>query len=125
MLTDMKRRTHSADSNEPRSKFSTNTSTSSLRAHLFKFHLDEWVEECDKRDIKITAAEAKPSVNSYRRQKGQTHSCPGADPGTRKKYSNEAFVDALAEFIVADDQVTMFFLLLLRCGAFTATYTVH
>jgi len=93
---------------------------------LFKFHLDEWVEECDKRDIKITAAEVKPSVDSYWRWKGQMHSCPGADPCTQKKYSNEAFVDVLAEFIIADDQVTMFCVFfLLRCGEFTAMYTVH
>jgi len=72
---------------------------------LYKFHLNEWFEECDKHSIKITADKAKPWVDSYRRWRSQTREYPSVDPGTRKKYSNEAFVDALAEFIIADDQV--------------------
>jgi hypothetical protein len=104
----MGRTLHSADPDEPRSQFSTSTGTGTLRQHLCKFHLDEWVDECDKHGYKITAKEAQAAVDSYRRRKGQTRVQAGTDPGPRKKYSNEAFVDALAEFIIADDQVTKF-----------------
>ena len=104
----MGRTLHSADPDEPRSQFSTSTGTGTLRQHLSKFHLDEWVDECDKHGYKITAKEAQAAVDSYRRRRGQTRAQVGADPGPRKKYSNEAFVDALAEFIIADDQVTKF-----------------
>jgi hypothetical protein len=43
----MNRRLHSADHNEARSMYHTSTSTGTLCSHLYKFHLDEWVEECD------------------------------------------------------------------------------
>jgi hypothetical protein len=99
---------HSADPEEPRSQFSTSTSTGTLRQHLLKFHLDEWVQECDKHGVQITAKDARDAVQSYRRRKGQNRDQANADPGPRKKYSNEAFVDALAEFIISDDQVTLF-----------------
>jgi hypothetical protein len=82
--------------------------TGTLRQHLCKFHLDEWVDECDKHGYKITAKEAQAAVDTYRRRKGQTRAQASTNPGPRKKYSNEAFVDALAEFIIADDQVPKF-----------------
>lgn len=104
----MGRTLHSADPDEPRSQFSTSTGTGTLRQHLCKFHLDDWVDECDKHGYKITAKEAQAAVDSYRRRKGQTRAQTSANPGPRKKYSNEAFVDALAKFIIADDQVIEF-----------------
>jgi hypothetical protein len=70
------------------------------------------VDECDKHDYKIMAKEAQAAVDSYRQQKGHTHAQAGTDPSPHKKYSNEAFVDVLAEFIIADDQVTKFLIYL-------------
>jgi len=77
---------------------------------LYKFHLDKWVAECDKLSIKITAKDAQGVVDSYRQRKGQISKQENANLGSRKKYSPEAFVDALVEFIVADDQVSVLFL---------------
>ena len=43
------------------------------------------------------------AVNSYHQKHGQKSE--SSKPTERKKFSNEAFVDALAAFIVQDDQV--------------------
>jgi len=77
---------------------------------LYKLHLDKWVAECDKLGIKITAKDAQSVVDSYRQRKGQIPKQENADLGPHKKYSPEAFVDALVEFIVVDDQVSVLFL---------------
>jgi len=110
-LTLLCRRMHSADPTESCSHFSTSTATGTLRQHLYKFHLDKWVAECDKLNIKITAKDAQSVVDSYRQRKGQVSKQENADLGPHKKYSPEAFVDALVEFIVVDDQVSVLLLL--------------
>lgn len=94
-------------------KFSLDTGTSTLRAHLFTHHLDVWVEGCDKFKINITAANAKASVAEYRARKNQgrgtSQSTEGDRPDDLKDFSHEAFVDAITQFIIADDQVGSLF----------------
>lgn len=107
LLTIINRRDHAANPAEPPSRFNTSTATGPLRQHLFKVHLEEWVETCDKEDIKIVASEAREHVEAYRKERGASTTAPGGHfPNVeRRKYSSEAFVDALAAFIIADDQV--------------------
>ena len=87
------------------STFSLKTGTGVLRRHLFEHHIDSWIEGCDKLRIPITAKEAQRAVTDYRRRKGQanTNSTENAKPG--RPFSQEAFVDAIVEFVVSDDQV--------------------
>lgn len=81
--------------------FSLTTSTSVLRRHLFENHLDLWITACDDMKIKITAKEALPVIEAHRQEPQKTPL-----EAARPEFSKEAFLDALVEFIVADDQVT-------------------
>ncbi|KAJ7474133.1 hypothetical protein FB451DRAFT_997660, partial [Mycena latifolia] len=65
-----------------------------------------WVEGCDRLKYQIKAKEALPYVNEYRvRKQGKTGTAPNPEPDkNRQEFSQEAFVDALVEFIVGDDQ---------------------
>jgi hypothetical protein len=82
--------------------FGQTTSTSVLRRHLFESHLDLWIAACDDMKIRITAKEALPVIEAYRQEPQQTQL-----EAARPEFSKEAFLDALVEFIVADDQVSL------------------
>lgn len=97
------RRIHASNSEHERTTFKPGSSTTTLRAHLSRFHLDEWVEYCDKHGIPTKWKDTEAAVNSYRQKHGQKSE--SSKPTEHKKFSNEAFVDALAAFIVQDDQV--------------------
>ena len=85
--------------------FSVKTGTGVLRRHLYEHHANSWIEGCDKLRIPITAKEAQRVVSDYRRQSGQASANNVENSQTRCPFSNEVFVDAIVEFIVADDQV--------------------
>ena len=78
------------------------TSTSNLRKHLYSDHIEEWVTACDDLKIKIIAKAALPAVHKF-------HDEPGVTPleSERQEYTKEAFVEAILEFIVGDDQVCL------------------
>ena len=66
--------------------------------------MDSWVSACDDLKIEITAQEAQPVLQEYCNlpKKGSLEdSCPD--------FSRETFIDALVEFVVADDQVNVWF----------------
>ena len=71
-----------------------------MRKHLFTEHIDEWVPACQDLNIWISAAAAMPSVRKFLNEPEDTPL-----ESEHPKYSKEAFVDALVEFIVGDDQV--------------------
>lgn len=102
------RQQHAADPHTASKLFATTTSTGVLRRHLYETHLDVWVAGCDQLNINIKAKEAKPHVDEYRRRKQQTTgAAPTEEPGKKRtSFSKEAFVDAIVEFIAADDQVS-------------------
>lgn len=98
--------------------FGNDTSTSTLRAHLFNNHIGLWVEGCDKSKISITAEAAKGPVAHYRASKGQGFSVPlssGGRPDDIREFSYETFVDAITQFIIADDQVNFSVLSSFEC----------
>ena len=102
------RHQHSADATFEVFGFSCKTGTSSLCAHLTKFHLAQWVDGCDQFKIPITTEIAKHAVASYRASKGQSSSQSTSLKERLEdicEYSYEAFVDAITQFIIADDQV--------------------
>lgn len=88
--------------------YSNTTSTTVMRKHLAENHLSAWVDGCDRLNIKISASRnIQKDIDSFRWQTqnqplGETDE--EANP-SRAQYSPEAFVDAIMEFIVADDQV--------------------
>ncbi|KAF9036353.1 hypothetical protein BJ165DRAFT_631958 [Panaeolus papilionaceus] len=89
--------------------FALGTGTSPLRKHLAKEHLGEWVDACDKFKIPITISSLQEVVNAHRQKKGRatTDAHSGQPPSHQTSFSPEAFLDAITEFIVADDQVSL------------------
>ncbi|KAJ6576013.1 hypothetical protein DFH09DRAFT_914990, partial [Mycena vulgaris] len=86
--------------------FAMTTSSGVLRKHLYEHHLEAWVEGCDKLKYTIKARKTLQYVDAYRARKaGKTGTAPNPEPDkNRQEFSQEAFVDALVEFIVGDDQ---------------------
>ncbi|KAL4254558.1 Zinc finger BED domain-containing [Pleurotus pulmonarius] len=81
------------------------TSTGGLRKHLYLDHLDSWVLACDHAGLKITAKEAQEFVTKFRQRHGNTLADGERRPSAAARpYSPEAFVDAIIEWIIADDQ---------------------
>ena len=82
--------------------FGLATRTGILRCHLYENHLDLWVTACDKLKIMITVKDTQPAIAAFHQEPSKT--CLET---ARTEYSKEAFLNtnALAEFIVADDQV--------------------
>lgn len=79
------------------------TGTTVLRSHLCNEHLGPWVEGCDKFKIPIVAKTFQGRIDEYRNQNGGGQEREDPTLPTRA-YSREAFVDAIVEWIVADDQ---------------------
>ena len=90
--------------------FSKATGTTVLRNHLASEHVASWVDTCDKFKIPIKAQVAQKAVNDYRQKRGQPQAPSNGSqvpPPPIHEYSREAFVDAIVEWIVADDQVCL------------------
>jgi hypothetical protein len=79
--------------------YGAKTSVSILRRHLFTCHIEDWLAGCEKHKLAITAKEALEAIAAF---KGTQ---PESQAQQRPHFTPEAFVDALAEFIVATDQV--------------------
>lgn len=87
--------------------YGASTASGTKRKHLFTVHLDDWVSSCDDLKIKITAKEAQPFVHEYRARQGQPSSFTRLqDVNEIPPFSNDTFIDAIVDFIVADDQVS-------------------
>lgn len=85
-------------------RYGKKTSTTVRRSHLCESHTGAWIDACDKLGINITAKGAQNTVWNYWKQHNQASSA--ADPeDLRKPFTPQAFVDAIVEFIVSDDQV--------------------
>ncbi|KAJ7860276.1 hypothetical protein B0H14DRAFT_2576767 [Mycena olivaceomarginata] len=98
------RQQHATDTHIGTTKFAKSTSTGVLRKHLYEHHIDVWVEGCDQLKIPIKAKEAAKFVDAYRVRKHQkTGNTSNSEPGKRKSFSQEVFVDTIVEFIVGDD----------------------
>lgn len=101
------RHQHTVDPTHEVFPFGFSTGLSSLHAHLFNQHIEEWVASCDKFNIPITAEAGWGPVANHHASGGQgSTSTPSNDrPPGICEYSHEAFVDTITEFIIANDQV--------------------
>ena len=76
--------------------------------HLAENHLSVCIDGCDRLNIKISASRnIQKDIDSFQQQ---TQNRPISETDKKAnqpqvQYSLEAFVDAIMEFIVADDQV--------------------
>jgi hypothetical protein len=85
--------------------FAMTTGTGVKRLHLVDCHVDKWVSSCDRLKLPITAKTVQDAVCNYRKRQGQVFSLSSTDSITRSSFSQEAFVNAIMNFIIADDQV--------------------
>jgi len=67
---------------------------------LYGRHIENWVKACDDEKIKIRGVDAMRAVRRFRNLPEPTDL-----EGDHPEFSKDAFEDALAEFIVGDDQV--------------------
>ncbi|KAF7372427.1 HAT family dimerization domain-containing protein [Mycena venus] len=110
---------HATDPHTATTKFSASTSSGVYRKHLYENHIEAWVEGCDQLKISIKAKEAKKHVEAYRAHKHQKTAGEKSNPEQGKQrtpFSQEAFVDALVDFIsinvVENEQLRAIFLML-------------
>ena len=90
--------------------FTKGNGTSSMWKHLANEHIEWWVSICNQEGIKITASTVQWQVEAYCTACGQPSEDSESKSGaTRQKYSREAFVDAMVEWVVVDDQVQLFY----------------
>ena len=94
------RKEHEANHKHEVVSFSGVTGISNVCRHLFKHHIGDWVKACDDLKIPIHGADARVAVRKFKNLP-----MPTDLEADRPEYSKEAFTDALAEFVVADDQV--------------------
>lgn len=94
------------NSNFQVTKYAKSTGTNILRKHLYKFHIKEWVKQCDEKGIAISGEEAQAAVAEYREECGESLEGAGVQGSqTRQRFTSENFVNALIKFVVSDDQV--------------------
>jgi hypothetical protein len=81
--------------------YAMTTSVGTLRRHLYTIHPKEWSAQCKAHGIPITAKSALAAIAAF-------HGVEPAQDQPRPQFSQERFVDALVEFIVANDLVGLF-----------------
>jgi len=88
--------------------FSTTTGTSGLHKCLADYHLSTWISGCDQLDIEITVAAVQSQLIQHQ-QRQDWQSCDNTNGSSlqAQEYSPEAFVDAIMEWIITDDQVSL------------------
>jgi hypothetical protein len=101
---------HSANPVYHVATFGADTGTGNLCRHLFTTHLEQWVTFCNQQGIPITTKGAAELVHKFRKEPDTT-----LLESEHPTYSKKAFIDAIVEWIVGDDQVcvTFYFVVML------------
>jgi hypothetical protein len=81
-------------------KFRSTTGLTNIRNHFVNHHIADWVAACEKFGATIHGVKAQREVRKYKDLPEPTDL-----ESNRPEFSREAFVNALAEFVVGDDQV--------------------
>jgi hypothetical protein len=74
-----------------------------LRYHLINDHIKEWTNELTKRNITVKAKAGLKALADYQGKPLDSQAPP------RPSYSPELFVDTIVDFVVATDQVFLYF----------------
>ena len=94
------RKAHAVNPGHHISTFGSTTSTSNLRKHLYNDHIEEWTTTCKNLNISISAVAAVKAISKFRNEPAAT-----LLESERPQYSKEAFIEAIVDFVVGDDQV--------------------
>jgi hypothetical protein len=95
--------------------YGSKTGTTVLRTHLCNEHLGPWVDGCDRFKIPIVAKTFQDRVDEYRKANGSSHARQEDPALPTRAYSREAFIDAIVEWIISDDQVRLLIKIYLLC----------
>jgi hypothetical protein len=87
----------------PDHEYVKGTSNTSLHVHIRKYHAKAYVEVCEKNGWDIVIAELQKKSTQTQLD---PHLHPGVKKGDRKCFTGENFLNALVDFISADDQVS-------------------
>jgi len=86
--------------------FGTSMGMSVKHLHLVNCHINTWISSCDWLKIPITAKAVQNAVCDYRTRQRQAYSQPSSTYSIScSPFSQEAFVNVVMNFIIADDQV--------------------
>jgi len=99
-INSVTRELNKSDPQHDESTFSIKTATGTLRRHLIDCHFLEWDSACEKQGIQMNSKAGKAAKARFQQDGG-----PRSD-GKRIPFTREAFIDAIAEFIVTDDVVS-------------------
>jgi hypothetical protein len=90
--------------NVPDYVYAKGTLNTSLWVHICKYHAKAYVDACEKNGWDITIPELQKKLTQTQ---VNSHLHPLAKKGKRKYFMKDNFLDALVDFIVADDRVCM------------------
>jgi hypothetical protein len=85
-------------------QYQASTATGPLRNHLLKCHAEEWVKACQQDNVVLRGEQGKAAVAKV------SGVLVGHQAEARIPFTQDNFIDALVQFIVATDQVFIHFL---------------
>ena len=88
------------------------TATGPLRSHLLKHHAEEWVKECQRLKIVLRGKEGEEALARVTGHPVEHQAV------ARTPFTQDNFLDALVQFIVATDQVFFLFSFFFPCLIF-------
>ena len=98
------RKEHAANPKHEIASYALGTGITTVERHFIKNHVADWVTACKDAQIRIPSSKGQAAARKYHRLP------PATDLETdRPKFSKSAFVDALTEYVVGDDQVCVNF----------------
>lgn len=83
--------------------YSGSTASGPLRAHLLARHAEEWVQACREKNIDLRGKEGEEALAKV------TGVPVDRQAEAQVPFTQDNFLDALVQFIVATDQVLFFF----------------
>jgi hypothetical protein len=86
--------------------YSMKTGTGTLRSHLLRHHAEDWVQKCQHLKIQLRGREGREALAMF------TGIPVEQQVEERRPFSQENFLGALIQFIVATDQVFFSFFIL-------------
>ena len=83
--------------------YKDNTASGPLRSHLLNHHAEEWVQDCQKQNIALRGKQGEATLAKVT---GVSVDCQAE---AWVPFTQDNFLDALVQFVVATDQVFLFF----------------
>jgi hypothetical protein len=94
------RKEHAANPKHEIISYGSNTSVTTVEKHFIEHHVADWVTACEDAKIPIRGSKGQAAARKFHRLPPATNL-----ETDRPKFSKEAFVDALTEYVVGDDLV--------------------